>query len=118
MIIWHILIALEWNIFQEKLKNSPKINILQEIFTEYKHTIQQCVDIFVWDLFYTNTQNFVRLYQFISYQHVEHLFILASTFAGSVSISAFASVAGISMGITNFAVGLKISRISDGIRNV
>ena len=54
----------------------------------------------------------------MSYQHLEHLFILASTFAVSVSISAFASVAGISMGIANFAVALKISRISDGIRNV
>ena len=42
-------------------------------------------------------------------------FILASTFISCVSISNFASVVSIPMGITNSAVGLKICVITAGI---
>ena len=39
VIIQYILIALELNIFQKKLKNSQETKILQQIFKEYKHKI-------------------------------------------------------------------------------
>ena len=40
--------------------------------------------------------------------YVEHLLILASTFTGCVSVSDFASVVGITVGIASSVVGLKI----------
>ena len=43
-----------------------------------------------------------------------HLFILASTFNGCVSISAFASLNDITGGIKSFAIGLKICTITSG----
>ena len=48
--------------------------------------------------------------------YVEHLLILASTFNGCVSISAFASVVGIPVVITSCAVGLKIYVITAWIK--
>ena len=48
--------------------------------------------------------------------YVEHLLILASTVTGCVSISAFASLVCFSVGITSFAVGLKICTITVGIK--
>ena len=47
--------------------------------------------------------------------YVEHLLILASKVTGCVSISAFASLVAISVGITSSAVGIKISAITAGI---
>ena len=47
---------------------------------------------------------------------VEHLLILASTFTGCVSISANASLVAIPVGITSFALGVKICAISAGIK--
>ena len=44
--------------------------------------------------------------------YVEHLLILASTFTGCVSISDFASVVGITVGIASPAGGLKICVIT------
>ena len=40
--------------------------------------------------------------------YIEHFFILASTITGCISISAFASLVGIAIGITSSAIGLKI----------
>ena len=48
--------------------------------------------------------------------YAEHLLILASTFNGCVSFSAFASVVGIPVVITSCAVGLKIYVITAGIK--
>ena len=48
--------------------------------------------------------------------YVEHLLILASTFTGCVSISAFASLVAIPVGISSFAVGVKICAITAGIK--
>ena len=48
--------------------------------------------------------------------YVEHLFILASTITGCVSISAFDSVVYVSVGITSSAVGLKLGAIITGIK--
>ena len=39
--------------------------------------------------------------------HIEHFLILASAITGCISISAFASLLGISKGITSSAIGLK-----------
>ena len=47
---------------------------------------------------------------------LENFFILASTVTGSVSISAFASLIGILVGITSSAIGLKICAITGGIK--
>ena len=49
--------------------------------------------------------------------YIEHLLILASVvIIGCVSISAFASLAGIPIGITSSAVELKICAITAGIK--
>ena len=46
----------------------------------------------------------------------EHLFLLISTFTGCVSISAFTSLVGITIGITSSAIGLKNCVINAGIK--
>ena len=48
--------------------------------------------------------------------HIEHFLILCSAITGCVSISAFASLVGISVGITSSATGLKICAITAGIK--
>ena len=49
--------------------------------------------------------------------YVEHFLIWASTTTGFVSISAFASLFGIPIGITSSATGLTICAITAGIKN-
>ena len=46
----------------------------------------------------------------------EHSFIAISTMTGYVSISAFASLAGIPIGIASSGVGLKICVVTPGIK--
>ena len=53
-----------------------------------------------------------KVYTTLSY--IEHFIILASTITGYVSISAFASLVGILIGITSSAIGLKICAITAG----
>ena len=48
--------------------------------------------------------------------NIEHAFILASTITECISISVFASLFGIPVGITSSAIGLKISAIAAGIK--
>ena len=48
--------------------------------------------------------------------YIEHFLILASTITGCISISAFASLIGIPIGITSSAIGLKICAITAGIK--
>ena len=48
--------------------------------------------------------------------YIEHFLILASTITGCVSISAFASLVGIPIGITSSAIGLNICAITAGIK--
>ena len=48
--------------------------------------------------------------------YIEHLLILNSTVSGCVSISAFAFLAGIAIGITSSAIGLKICVITAEIK--
>ena len=48
--------------------------------------------------------------------YIEHLLILASAVTGWVSISAFALLVGISVGITVSVAGLKICAITAGIK--
>ena len=48
--------------------------------------------------------------------YIEHLLILAFVVIGCVSIFAFASLAGIPIGITSSAVELKICAITAGIK--
>ena len=49
--------------------------------------------------------------------YIEHFLILASTITGCISISAFASLLGVSIGITSSAIGLKTCAITAGIKN-
>ena len=49
--------------------------------------------------------------------YIEHVFILASTINVCISISAFASLLGIPIGITSYAIGLKNCAIAAGIKN-
>ena len=48
--------------------------------------------------------------------YIHHSFIVISTITGCVSISSFASSAGITVGITSSAIGLKIDVITAGIK--
>ena len=48
--------------------------------------------------------------------YIEHFLILASTITGCISISAFASLLGILIGITSSEIGFKICAIAAGIR--
>ena len=48
--------------------------------------------------------------------YIEHFLILGSTVTGSVSISVFASLVGIPIGITSSAIGLKICVITAAIK--
>ena len=52
----------------------------------------------------------------ITLNYIEHFLILASTITGCISISAFVSLLGIPIGITNSAIGLKICAITVGIK--
>ena len=49
-------------------------------------------------------------------KYIEHLLILTSTITSCVSISAFVSLVGISIGITRSAIGLKICAITTGTK--
>ena len=48
--------------------------------------------------------------------YIEHLLIAISAISGRVSISAFASIVGIPIGITSSKKGLKICVIAAGIK--
>ena len=48
--------------------------------------------------------------------YFEHFLIFISTVSSCVSISAFASLIGVVVGITNFALGWKVFPISVGIK--
>ena len=48
--------------------------------------------------------------------YIDHLLIVISTVIGCVFISNFASLVGIPIGITSFAIGLKICAITGGIK--
>ena len=53
---------------------------------------------------------------YITLNCIEHFLILASTITGCISVSAFASLLGIPLGITSSAIGLKICAIVAGIK--
>ena len=53
---------------------------------------------------------------FTNLNYIEHFLILASTVTKCISISAFASLLGILIGITSSAIGLRICAISAGIK--
>ena len=55
-----------------------------------------------------------KFVEFLNY--IEHSLILISGITGCVSISAFASLVGIPLGITSSAIGLKICIITAGIK--
>ena len=61
------------------------------------------------------SKKYKNIFTIIGY--TEHLLILASVVTGCVSISAFASLFGISIAITSSAIGLKICAINAGIKN-
>ena len=52
-----------------------------------------------------------------SVNYIQHFLILASTVAGCISSSTFASLVTIPFGITSSAIGLKICAIAAGIKN-
>ena len=53
-----------------------------------------------------NMKRMISVYRVLNY--IEHFLILVSPVTGCISISAFASLIGISIGITSSVVGLKI----------
>ena len=59
-------------------------------------------------------KNYKKTYAYLNY--VRYLLILASTVTGCVSISAFASLVCIPVGITSSAIGIKTCAITAGIK--
>ena len=57
-----------------------------------------------------------KVYRVLNY--IEHLLILIFTISGCISISAFASLVGIPIGITSSAEGLKICITTAGIIHI
>ena len=60
------------------------------------------------------SEKYKMIWKYLNY--VEHLLILVSTVTGCVSISAFASLVCIPVGITSSAVELKICAVTAGIK--
>ena len=55
---------------------------------------------------------------FTTLNYIEHLLVLVSAVTGFISISAFASLLGIPIGIMSSAIGLKICAIIAGMKKV
>ena len=60
------------------------------------------------------SEKYKKICKYLNY--VEHLLILVSTVTGCVSVSTFASLACVPVGITSSAVGMKICAIAAGIK--
>ena len=60
------------------------------------------------------SEKYKKTYKYLNY--AENLLILVSTVTGFVSISAFASLLCLRVGITSFAVGLNFYAITAGIK--
>ena len=60
------------------------------------------------------SEKYKMIWKYLNY--VEHLLVLVSTVTGCVSISAFASLVCIPVGITSSAVELKICAVTAGIK--
>ena len=54
----------------------------------------------------------------ITQNYIEHFLILASTITRCISVSAFASLLGIPIGIVSPAIGLKICAIAAGKKSI
>ena len=59
------------------------------------------------------SKKYKKTWKYLNY--VEHLLILVSTITGYVSISEFSLLVCVPVGITSFAVGIKIFAITAGI---
>ena len=59
------------------------------------------------------SKKYKKTWKYLNY--VEHLLILVSTITGYVSISEFSLLVCVPVGITSFAVGIKIFSITAGI---
>ena len=62
------------------------------------------------------SEKYKKLCKYINY--VENLLILVSTITGCVSISAFASLVHVPVGIAISAVGIKICAVTSGIKSI
>ena len=56
------------------------------------------------------------MYITLSLNYIEHFLILTSTITGCFSISAFASLLGVPIGITSSSTGLKFFAVTGGIK--
>ena len=71
---------------------------------------------YLWDEIKHNdlmSRKYKKTWKYLNY--VEHLLILVSTITGYVSISEFSLLVCVPVGITSFAVGIKIFAITAGI---
>ena len=60
------------------------------------------------------SKKYKKVYRVLNY--IEHLLILISMVTGCISMSAFASLVGIPIGITSSAIGLKICVVTADIK--
>ena len=60
------------------------------------------------------SEKYMKTFKYLN--HVEHFLILASTITAFISISAFASLVCVPVGITSSVVGVNICGITEGIK--
>ena len=88
----------------------PEENINQEFRLKNKETRNYLIEEINWNKLMSKKHKTLCT----TLNHMEHFIILSSTITGCVSMPSFASLVGISIGITSSAIGLKICAITAG----
>ena len=94
-------------------KNMVEKNISQEF---RKKNIEETRKYFLEEIKQNELMSRKHIKVCTTLNYIEHFLILAATITGYISISAFASLIGIPIGITSSAVGLDICAIAAGIK--
>ena len=94
-------------------KKKSKIQRLNQFVDNFSLCIKQCYHI-IWIV--EKIQLMSRKHKKVcaTLNHIKHFLILASAITACISISGFASLLDITIGITSSAVGLKICAIVSG----
>ena len=85
-----------------------RTNIKSQIYTKKSYPLEEIKHN---DLI---SENYKKRWNYLNY--IKHLVILVSTITGCALISALASLVYVPVGITNFAIGLKICAITAGVK--
>ena len=89
----------------------PEENINQEFRLKNKETRNYLIEEINWNKLMSKKHKTLCT----TLNHMEHFIILSSIITGCVSMPSFASLVGISIGITSSAIGLKVFPITAGV---